>query len=69
LSDPWHLGFEVESWVNGPYWVLINGLLGKPVLTINNQVTKVAAPQFQENEGRLILRLEGKTQIALELVH
>ena len=70
LSDPRHLSFEVESWVNGPYWVLINGLLGKPVLKIDNQVTECAAPhQFQEKEGRLILRLEGKTQIALELVH
>jgi hypothetical protein len=67
--DARHLSFEVESWVNGPYWVLINGLAGKPVLKINNQETKCAAPhQFQEEEGRLILRLEGKTSIALELV-
>jgi hypothetical protein len=69
LTDPWHLSFEVESWVNGPYWVLINGLLGKPVLKINDQATKLTAPhQFQEKEGRLILRLEGKTRVALELV-
>lgn len=66
--DVRQLSFEVESWVNGPYWVLINGLEGKPVLRINEQVTECASPhQFQEKEGRLIVRLKGKARVALEL--
>lgn len=60
------ISFQVGSWVDHPYYVLINGLTKKPQLKINGKATDCAAPhEFQEKEGRLILKVEGDSRIEL----
>lgn len=62
------VSFEVYPWMKHPYYVLINGLTAKPALKLNGQPAACADPhQFQEKEGRLILKLDGKTKVELEL--
>jgi hypothetical protein len=59
---------EIEPWVKGPYFVLINGLARKPLLEINGKKADCAPPhEFLEHSGGLILRLEGKTTVQLDL--
>jgi hypothetical protein len=61
------VSFQTESWVDHPYYVLINGLVTKPHLKINGKVTDCNAPhQFLEKEGRLLLHLEGKSRIEIK---
>jgi hypothetical protein len=60
------ISFQVESWVNHPYYILINGITNKPRLRINGKATDCSAPQeFQEKEGRLILKVEGNPRVEL----
>jgi len=60
--------FESQSWWEGPYFVLINGLAKKPQLKIDGKPVECVEPhQFQEREGRLILRLRGSPRIDLKL--
>jgi hypothetical protein len=60
--------FIVAPWVEGPYFVLINGLKQKPQLKIGRQKADCSAPhEFLEKEGRLILKLSGSTQIEVGL--
>ncbi len=61
-----HISFQVGSWVDHPYYVLINGLRKKPQLEINGKATDCAPPhEFQEKEGRLILKVEANPRIEL----
>jgi hypothetical protein len=60
--------FKVAPWVEGPYYVLINGLKQKPQLKIGRQKADCSAPhEFLEKEGQLILKLGGSTQIEVGL--
>jgi len=60
--------FQVETWVDHPYYVLINGLNHAPKLKINGKQAECSTPhEFQEKEGRLILKLEGTSRIHLEI--
>ena len=62
------LRFSVESWVAGPYFVLINGLHQRPKLKIQGKATDCSAPnEFLEEDGQLILKLTGSTQVELSL--
>jgi hypothetical protein len=61
--------FSVNSWVEGPYYILINGLKQKPQLKIGGAKVDCTAPHaFFEREGLLILKLTGKMQIQLGLL-
>jgi hypothetical protein len=62
------VAFQVEPWMNRPYFVLVNGLKQKPRLSLNGEAVNCAPPhQFLEKEGRLILQLEGKARVELFL--
>ncbi len=67
-ETPGQVRFQVETGLNHPYYVLINGLTQEPRLTINGRRTSCTAPHlFLEKEGRLILQLDGKTRVELAL--
>jgi len=60
--------FNLVPWVEGPYYVLINGLKQKPQLKIGRQRADCSAPhEFLEKEGQLVLKLGGSTQIEVGL--
>ncbi len=60
--------FQVQSWLQRPYYVLINGLKRKPTVAINGRKVELASPQqFIEKQGRLILQLEGQPTVELQL--
>jgi hypothetical protein len=59
--------FGVQSIVEHPYFVLVNGLKHKPQLKINGNLVVITAPHdFKEKEGVLILKLEGAPVVELE---
>lgn len=63
-EQPGRVGFQVETALNHPYFVLVNGLGSRPLLKINGKKTECAAPhEFTEKEGRLVLQLEGKSEV------
>jgi hypothetical protein len=63
-----HVRFRIQSWVNHPYFVLINGFTRKPRLRINDQSVECSQPhQFVEKKGRLILKLEAQPIVDLDL--
>lgn len=65
-EQPGRVRFEVDTWLDKPYYVLVNGLTKKPQIKINGKLTECAPPhQLLEKEGRLILRMEGKPQVEL----
>jgi hypothetical protein len=62
-----HITFQVESWIDQPYFVLINGLTGTPRIKINRKPVECVSPnEFLPKEGRLVLQLEGKQQVELD---
>jgi hypothetical protein len=67
-ESPGQISFQVTSWVDHPYYILISGLAKLPKLKINGKTTNCAAPhEFIEKEGRLILKVEGNPRIHLDL--
>jgi hypothetical protein len=63
-----HVSFQVESWADHPYYVLVNGLTQTPRTKINRQQVECVPPHdFQPKEGRLVLQLEGKAQVEIDL--
>ena len=62
-----HISFQVRSWVQHPYFVLINGLADQPRININGRTTECTPPhQFRQKQGQLILQLEGPDSVALD---
>jgi hypothetical protein len=62
------LSFTVDGWPERPYFVLVNGLRGKPQVHINGQAAALSEPhQFIEAKGRLILQVSGKARIEVKL--
>jgi hypothetical protein len=62
------VSFQIETWLDHPYYVLINGLTRKPRLRISGKQTDCGAPhQLLEKEGRLILQLAGKPRVEIDL--
>jgi hypothetical protein len=63
-----HVSFQVQSWVRTPYFVLVNGLSAKPRVRIDKKpAAHDNAREFFEQQGSLVLRLEGDTSVALDL--
>ena len=59
--------FAVQSWIKHQYFVVVNGLIRKPKLVINNQTVECSDPhQFLEKRGQLILTLDGEPTVKLE---
>jgi hypothetical protein len=66
-EDGARLLFAVRGAVDRPYYVLVNGLKHKPQLKLNGKPVEVAPPhQFLENEGALILKLQGGPVVEVE---
>jgi hypothetical protein len=60
------VSFTVRGWPDGAYDVLIVGFKSVPRVRINGKDAPLSAPhRFQQKEGRLILRVEGRP--ALEI--
>jgi len=60
--------FRLKSWMNRPYFVLINGLSQRPQVRVNGQPLTVAQPhQYLSDGGNLILQLQGDVSIELTL--
>ena len=56
--------FTVRAWPQEQYYVLVNGLTRAPQVWINGQPAPLSDPhQFQEKEGRLILKLTGQPTV------
>ena len=67
-EGPGRVTFQIETWLDHPYFVLVNGLPCKPQLKLNGKPTDGAGRnQFFEKEGRLILQLEGRARVELGL--
>jgi len=60
--------FQIDGWPDRPYYVLINGLRGKPQLKLDGKSIDCSSPhQFLAPEGRLILQVSGSPHIELGL--
>ena len=60
--------FQVQTEVDEPYYVLINGLKRIPKLSINGKTVECSSPhEYHEKEGWLILKLDGKPNVELAL--
>ncbi len=65
---PGQATFEVSPAFRGPYFVLICGLRKAPVIEINSRHIVCSPPsEFRAKEGRLSLRLEGKSRVQLTM--
>lgn len=62
------VSFQIETWLDRPYQVLINGLTHKPLIRINGaRADGRGHQQFLEKEGWLILELEGNARVELSM--
>jgi len=60
------VSFQIESWVERPYFILISGLAQQPRVEINGKRVECSGPnQFLEPAGQLILQVEGHPRIEL----
>ncbi len=67
-EQPGRVSFEVIPAFNRPCFVLVNGLMKEPQLTLNGKPMPCSAPnEFRADEGRLVLRIEGKTRVELSV--
>jgi hypothetical protein len=67
-EQPGRVSFDIESWVEAPYYVLINGLAQQPRVAINGRPTDLSGGnQFLQKEGWLILELKGKARVDIVL--
>jgi hypothetical protein len=62
------LAFTVRGWPQQPYHLLICGLTRAPRVGVDGKAANLGTDhQFQEKEGRLILKVSGQPTIELEL--
>jgi hypothetical protein len=67
-DEPGRVTFTVDAWPDHAYQVLIVGLKTIPRLAIDNRDTPLTGPHhFDEEEGWLILTLDGRASISMEL--
>jgi hypothetical protein len=60
------VSFHVSGWPKSPWYVLINGFAARPAVKFNGTETALVPPhQFQQPEGRLILRLKEPTTVEI----
>jgi hypothetical protein len=65
---PNRVTFHVNGWSRSPYSLLIVGLKRAPKVRINGQEVALKTPnQFLEQEGRLILQVQGSPSIQIDL--
>jgi hypothetical protein len=65
-EKPGQVSFEIQTWLKRPYFVLVNGLARQPQIAINGSKVDVSGQhQFLEQDGRLILQLEGPAPVEL----
>ena len=62
-----HVRFAVDSWVQHPYFILINGLTRSPKATINDKPAPDDQKQFLPDKGQFILKLQGMSEVDLGL--
>jgi hypothetical protein len=59
--------FTVRGWPRQPYYLLVNGLARPPRVVLDGRATPLAPPhQFEEKEGRLILRLSSHPTLSID---
>jgi hypothetical protein len=62
------LAFQVQTWLEHPYFVLINGLTRRPRIRLEGKTAEGAARrEFDPQTGRLILTLAGHPRVELSL--
>lgn len=60
------LAFTVKAWTSQPTYVLISGLRDAPTVRINRQAVALTAPnQYTPASGRLILQIQGTSQVEI----
>ncbi|MDW8319731.1 MAG: hypothetical protein RMM08_00075 [Armatimonadota bacterium] len=58
--------FQVKSWIDKPYYVLINGLSKPPQVRLNAQNITIASPhQYLQDTGNLILQVRGDIEVEI----
>lgn len=62
-----HVRFAVDSWVQHPYFILINGLKRSPKVAINDKPAQDDQREFSQEKGQLILKLQGPSKVDLDL--
>lgn len=62
------LKFRVKSWIDRPYFVLVNGVTKQPQVRINGQLATIAHPhQYLREDGNLILQVQGESEVEVTL--
>jgi hypothetical protein len=59
-----HVSFEVTNWIARPCYLLVNGFDKAPRVKLNGRPTD--SSQFLQQEGRLILPMQGRAKVDLE---
>lgn len=60
------VSFLVQSWTGGPYRILVNGLREAPKIKLGGRDVPLGSPhQWQGSEGRLMLLLQGDSEVTL----
>jgi hypothetical protein len=59
--------FQIESWADHAYFILIDGLAQKPRVEINDVAASPDCLEFFGQQGLLILKLEGNPRVGLSL--
>jgi len=58
------MSFTAQSWTSKPYYILLSGLTSEPKVLIDGHPMVLAAPnEYNEQKGRLILRLHGTAHV------
>jgi hypothetical protein len=58
--------FRVKSWIDRPYFVLINGVTKQPRVKLNDQTVAIVYPhQYLQETGNLILQVQGEVEVEM----
>jgi hypothetical protein len=61
------VSFQVQTWLKGSYFILINGLVKQPRIKVSGKITEPVSPhQFRSERGQLILQADGPTFVELD---
>jgi hypothetical protein len=62
------VAFRITGWARSPYELLVVGLKKRPRVRVNGQdIMRMAPNQFSEQEGRLVLQVQGSPSIQIDL--
>ncbi len=66
MSGARRLSFTVKAWTSQPTYILVSGLHDTPTVRINRQTVDLTAPnQYTSASGRLILQIQGTSQVEI----